>query len=343
MRLSPCIDLIWRFAANEMAAGEFKEIEPEHFCMALLKFAELPEAEMQKAVADADAAKLLIMEVKSVHEALTGCSIDTTRVRRQLRARLGQGGVRYEGGQIHRSAASRELFNLAAQFAAEGEADRLTAMHLLAAIVKSPTPVIAQALRGVAVPASQRVETPALDKCGEDLVQKFAKGELDADSDRTAECKAILQILASKKSVFLVADSVQATESTLASLANLLHTEAKSPLVKGYKRLIRPTLVGYEEARWETLIKLFDDITREAAQRPGVLLVCSLEDLCTSTDPHLLNSASASRLAQTSVRCIVLTSPKRYDSLVKADAGWRRLAEPVWVREDAKKSVPKEL
>jgi hypothetical protein len=326
-----------------MAAGGFKEIEPEHFCMALLKFAELKEADVQKAVGDEDAAKVLAKEVKSVREALTGCSIDTTRVRRQLRAQIGKGGVRYEGGQIHRSAASRELFNLAAQFADEGDADTVTAMHLLAAIVKSPTPAIAQALRGVAVPASKRVETPALDKCGEDLVQKFAKGELLPDSDRSAECKAILQILASKKSVFLVSDSVQATESTLASLAMLLHTEAKSPLVKGYKRLIRSNLVGYEEVRWETFIKIFDDIFREAAQCPGVLLVCSQEDLCTSTDPHLLNSASASRLAQTSVRCIVLTSPKRYDSLVKADAGWRRLAEPVWVREEAKKSVPKEL
>ena len=60
MNLSPSIDLIWRLAAQEMAAGEFSEIQPEHFCMALLKFAEVsvkaPEddgeqAELAKAIA----------------------------------------------------------------------------------------------------------------------------------------------------------------------------------------------------------------------------------------------------------------------------------------------------
>ena len=34
------MDLVWRMAVGEAAASEFKEIEPEHFCAAVLKFAE---------------------------------------------------------------------------------------------------------------------------------------------------------------------------------------------------------------------------------------------------------------------------------------------------------------
>ena len=69
MNLSPSIDLIWRLAAQEMAAGEFDEIQPEHFCMALLKFAEVSVKAPEDAGEQAELAKAIAGEAQLVREA----------------------------------------------------------------------------------------------------------------------------------------------------------------------------------------------------------------------------------------------------------------------------------
>ncbi len=344
MKISASIELIWQLAGTEAIAGEYKEIQPEHFCMGLLKFAELSEGQVQGVVGELEVAKVLVAEVHSLRESLAACAINTTQMRRTLRAKLGKGGIPNKADKMHRSPASRELFDLAARLAEDAGNETLTAMHLLAAIVKSPAPAIAQAFRGVDVLAAPRVETPALNKHGEDLIQKYAQGELSSDFERSAECKAVVQLIARKKNVFLVSENDRATQATLFALAKLLNSEDKSPAVKHRYRLIRPVVQeGYEGAKWETVVKIFDDIFHEAAQCKNVILVCSEENLFTSVDPFPVKSAQSSRLAQPSIQCIVPISPKRYDALIKADRNWKRLAEPVWIREEGKKSVPKEL
>ena len=77
---------------------------------------------------------------------------------RLTRHEFGEGSARSWGkaefstwwrADIHRSAGSRELFGeLAATLAADSGTDCLTALHLLAAIVKSPAPGIAQSASG---------------------------------------------------------------------------------------------------------------------------------------------------------------------------------------------------
>jgi hypothetical protein len=341
MKMSRSIDLIWQLSGAEAAAGEFKEIQPEHFCMGLLKLAELPVQQAAKLGADEATAKALATEIDLVRQELANRGIDSTRLRRALRGSLGKGGSPDHKGQMHRSQASRGLFDAAACAADVAGHQAVTAVHFLEVILNAPTPALAQVLP--VKPAPQHVETPILDKYGEDLVVKVAKGELTSESDRTAECKAILPVLAGKKSVFLVSDDDAATQATLIGLAKRLDTENRSGAPSNRRRLIRAALYGFVDEDWQTVLNIFDDIFREAAQSQNVILVCHEEDLCTSTDPHLVKSAQASRLAQTPVLCVVPLSPKRYDALIKADRQWKRLAEAVWIRGEGKESVPREL
>jgi hypothetical protein len=351
MKISASIDLIWQLAGAEAISGEFGEIQPEHFCIGLLKFSELSEKDAEKVVGEGEAAKVFVAEVQSLRDALTKSSIDTTRVRRRLRAELGKGGVQHKDGKIHRSAASREMFELAATLAAEVNSDSLTALHLLTAIVKSPAPAIAHALRGVAVSPPQPIETPLLDKLGKDLIKLALQGEFHVEAGRTAECKVILQVLARKKNVFLVAKTEEAAHSTLVAMARFLHTEGKARPIVEQIRLIdtREWPDVYVELSIQASERMYGEMLDEAARCSNVLLVCAPSRIC---NPPGINAflpagmkvpADSSRLAQTKARCIIAINAQDYEALLKADRQWKRLAEPVWVGEEGKKSVPKEL
>ena len=345
MKISASIELIWQLAGGEASTGEFAEIQPEHFCMGLLKFSELSEQQARKVVGEGEAAKGLVAEIQSVREALAKSSIDTTQVRRNLRAKLGKGGIRNGEGKLHRSPASRELLQIAATLAAEAGSDSLTSLHLLAAILKSPSPAIAQAFHGAVVSPPQRIETPILDKCGKDLTQMALQEESLIDKVRTAECKAILQVLARKKSLFLVAKTMEASRSTLMALAKCLHADEMSRPLSDRRRLIEIHLCpsGYEEARPGTLDQMYGEMLSEAARCPNVILVCAFSDMCTQTDLCRTKlSPRSSRLATTQTLCIVPINEQDYEKHVKTDQKWKRLAESVWVR-NRERSLPKEL
>ena len=98
MKASVSIELLWQLAAQEAIVGEFAEIEPEHFFAAMLKFAELPVEELGHLVRGGRVPRELATEVDSVREELDSREIDSTRVRRELRARLGKGGNPYHWG-----------------------------------------------------------------------------------------------------------------------------------------------------------------------------------------------------------------------------------------------------
>ena len=114
MKTSAAMDLVWQMATQEAIAGEFGEIESEHFLAAILKFAELPVVQMGNLVPVADVAREITADVGKIRDELKRRAIDTTHSRRELRARLGRGGRPYDGGQLHRSQAGRELFDAAA-------------------------------------------------------------------------------------------------------------------------------------------------------------------------------------------------------------------------------------
>jgi len=242
MKVSASIELVMQLAGQETIAGKFKEVQPEHLCMALLKFSELPVEEVNKIAPGSEAARDLAVEVHAIREELTSRSVDSTRARRRLREQLGKGDGPPEDRQMHRSPASRELFDAAAKLADDSSSEVFAARHLLQALLASPTPAMAQVLGKAMGREPRRVgrsDTPFLDQHTYDLVEAASGAELSGLSNREVEARGLLGALAQKnrKGVVLVHDHLGAARETLLVAAKTLATGVGPPEMKGRRLL----------------------------------------------------------------------------------------------------------
>src|SRR5437660_856163 len=130
MKLSVSIEALWNMAAQEAISVKFLEIEPEHFLEALLKVSEMPLDALVGLVPDPGAARCLASEAIEVQREVARLSIDSTKARRELRIALGAGTSPRTGDVIHRSPASRGIFDTAARLSSDAGGDVLTAAFL---------------------------------------------------------------------------------------------------------------------------------------------------------------------------------------------------------------------
>jgi ATP-dependent Clp protease ATP-binding subunit ClpA len=350
MKLSSSVDLIWRLAAREMAAGDFNEIEPEHFCMALLKFAELPASAIKVEGENAGVAEAVAIDVELVREALERCGIESTRARRKLRAQLGKGSTPHVDGQIHRSAASRALFITATKLAHEFGSGVVTPLHLLTALVQSPTPAVAQALLGKATAQPPPAVLPLLDNHGKDLVKEASEGRLTPDSSVEASSKAVIQILLRKerKSVLLVSDSDALIGGIAAAIALAIIAKAPPAGLRG-RRLIDiagPPHKGHPippQKEKEELERLRALLVEGVSHPEVILLVPKVEVEEKSAQGGQWTRLLRETLAKGSVQLICRATPAVFDKHLRKDPVWKRRAEAVWIRPAAFGSVPREL
>ena len=139
MDVSAPVELVWHVAAKEAARAGFEFIEPDHFLVAVLKFCELPVSELTDDPSLASLAEQLTTEQQELLRVFHGIRLDTTATRRSLRRRLGSGDHRYDGATMHRSPASRQLFERAEGLASEAGKEVLQAPYLLSALLGRPT------------------------------------------------------------------------------------------------------------------------------------------------------------------------------------------------------------
>jgi ATP-dependent Clp protease ATP-binding subunit ClpA len=353
MKLSPSIDVIWRLAASEMVAGQFKEIEPAHFCMALLKFAELPAAAVEAIDKPPGIAKAVAADVELLREALQKCGIESTRARRELRRQLGKGGAPCQDGPFHRSAASRGLFEAAALLAESG-GEMLTPMHLLTALVESPTLTIAQVVLGKTPLAPAPATVLLLEKHGRDLVKEASNGNLRIDPAAEASSKAVLQILLQRerKSILLITDHDDLAQIVAIAIACRIAEKDPPPGLKGSRLVdiaassrlnahegLRPSLV-------EGTVELdrLRQLLAEAASRPEIiLLVPEVEAGDKSAWAGQWARLLRETLANGAVQFICRTTPAVFKEHLCKDVVWKRHAEAVWLGKAAIGSVPREL
>lgn len=350
MKVSPSVELIWRLAVSEMTAGEFKEIEPEHFCLALLKFAELPAGAIKAEDENADVAQAVAADVELVREALEKCGIESTRARRKLRGQLGKGGTPHREGQIHRSAASRTLFESAAKLALEFGSDVVTPLHLLTAIVHSATPAVAQAVLGKVISSAPSAAPPLLDKHGKDLVKEASEGKLQPDPNVQASSKAVIRILLrqDRKSVLLVTDNDAPLAGVAAAIALAIAAQDAPAGLKG-RRLIDiagPSPKGRRNSAQKgkgELERLRALLAEGAAHPEVILLVPRVEVEEKSPQGGPWTGLLRETLAKEGVQMICRVTAAVFEKHLRKDPVWKRRAEAVWLRPAAFGSVPREL
>lgn len=146
MRFSASIELIMQFATYEAMAARFREVEPEHMLMALLKLPELPTEGAEKLARDPSAGKQVTEDVSAVCKELSRRSIDCKNARHELRTEMGRGNSPSHNGVIHRSMASRQIFDVAVRLADGAGKESVTAEYLFEALMIAPTQVIEHVL-----------------------------------------------------------------------------------------------------------------------------------------------------------------------------------------------------
>jgi hypothetical protein len=154
MEISPGVEIAWNLAGIETRAARTKQIEPDHFFCGLLKLSETNENEMEYAQASKIIIEALKNELEQLRAILNKNSINSTVARREIRRVNGIGFARSpEGEALHRSDASREVFERAARASFQNKGI-LDAPLLLQTFLARPTPAMVKVL-GKTVVAEQ--------------------------------------------------------------------------------------------------------------------------------------------------------------------------------------------
>ena len=347
MKVSASVELVMQLAGQEAIAGRFKEIQPEHLCMALLKFSELPVEEVNRIAPGSEAARDLAVEVHAIREELTSRSVDSTKARRRLREQLGQGNGPPEDRQMHRSPASRELFDAAAKLADDSSSEVFAARHLLQALLASPTPAMAQILAEAPAPSPKRVEhakAPLLNEHGRDLTQLAASGQLPRPSGRDVECRSLAQVLAQPncRGVWLVTDSQEVAASVVAGLAHMAVGSSGGEL-KG-KRLIDLTGIALKGRQAKEAVQLLDQLLAEAAPiAEAILFVPTVESQGSGRSAAPWAELLKAAVSKGKFRFLCRVSPATYQEQLAKDPQWKRLAKAIWVQSERADELPDEL
>jgi len=274
MGYTTSVALVWKLAEGEAASAGFDRIQPEHLCMGLLKFSELPVEDVGDIGLDAEAARALAAEVAALRKDLGRRSIDSTAARRTLRARLGRGDAPYAGGGLHRSQASRDVFTAAARMAEETESEAVSAIHLHAALLAEPTELMSDALGDAAGPRPPAMsKTPLLSEHGRDLGRLSARGDIGSEPDRHAESKALVHALHGdrRRCVFLVTDSDAAARSVVTAAVAAMAGDGAATGVKA-KRVVDITGAGNGHGDSAAAMARLDRLLAESATARDVVL-----------------------------------------------------------------------
>jgi ATP-dependent Clp protease ATP-binding subunit ClpC len=353
MQVSASIEIVMQLAGQEAVAAQYKEIEPEHLLAGILKFSELPVEDVDKIAPGAEVAKVLAAEVNAIREELTGRSIDSTRVRRQLRGRLGKGDSQYDGGAMHRSQASRALFDAAARTADEAGSETLTAKHLLDAILAQPTAAMAQVLGeaanagGAAERGQQRPKgsgTPVLDAFGQDLTQLAAQKPSSCPSERKAECKGLVQALvqAGRCGIFMVTEDDEAVRSVVLAAAGVVSGKDCPKALKG-QRIVDLTGIKPQGADVQEAVERLEKALVEAKTAKNIILFVSpLLPPRTGAKGDWWIDMLRSALVDGTVKHICRASEAGYRRVEK-DPTWRRRAQVMWIHKEQRRELPGEL
>lgn len=374
MKISVSLKLAWQIAASEAAAGQFREIEPEHFLAVLTKLRQFCTGEMADAIrAKGVDVSPLRSEMELVADVLEQVAIDPDAFRHKLRDRLGKGTHQHPKGEtIHRSERSRNLFKRAAAIASEMKSGETKCGHLFLAILEEGDSTGCRLLQeegadlnALALKTRQRLEqepvrniagaaraeaqkdetpgTPFLDRFGRDLTQAAREGKLGPIIGRRKEILQVIQTLArrSKNNPVLVGEAGVGKTAVVEAVA-IRAASGKDEHVLGGKRIIELSmnaLVAGTKYRGEFEERL-SRIIQECRLHPEVILF--IDELHTvigaGRAEGSMDAANILKpaLARGEVRCIGATTVAEYRRYIESDPALERRFEKVLVPEPSR-------
>ena len=250
------------------------------------------------------------MEADRIEGILSRMGISSTILRRGVRSRLRAGHVQQDGQVVHRSEACKGIFHKGAENSEREGAAETSAVHLLAAILSDPGPVISAVLAGAGVepgpvppespaPPARREEepartedvgtmvsepetavanTPVLDRYGRDITRAAREGRLMpfVESERTRNTlRQLLKVLVmpTKNNPVLVGEAGVGKTAIVEALAERVASGRDRRVLAG-KRVVELSmaeLVAGTKYRGEFEERL-TRVIDEVRAHPGVIL-----------------------------------------------------------------------
>lgn len=357
--------LALQVAAGEVVAGGHKFIGNEHLLIGVCSLDKLLRS--AGAGIQAQARPALQAESEALAGVLRDCSLDATRLRRLVRQRLGRGNCDHTGLAVHRDEACKAAFERAEALARPGGV--VTCLHLLAALLEEPGPVVDQVFQELGVrsaslreralavapgraPVGARSpeapegaaraggETPYLDRYGRDLTREAREGRLGPFVGRRKELLQVIQTLArrTKNNPVLVGEAGVGKTALVEALAVRV-AQGKDPQVLTGKRIVElnmGSLLAGTQYRGEFEGRL-EGLLRECRAHPEIILfIDEIHNVVgagrAEGSPDAANLLKPA-LARGDLRCIGATTIAEYRRYIEADAALERRFERVAVDE----------
>lgn len=375
--LSIGANLAWQIAAQEAASACREFIEPEHILIGIFSLEKILD-QPEKAGFDPASWQELQTEQDSIEEILQINDIDSTKriflahcakIRRTMRTQLGKGDYIRTERTVHRSAACKQIFQRACEFAESST--KVTSINLLLAILEQPSKAITSVfeiekidMNDLCKQATAKNNKPNLndyqplkvhigdknqaqsgtnylDRYGRDLTQAAKEGKLGPFIGRRPELLQIIQTLArrSKNNPVLVGEAGVGKTAVVEALALRVVTGKDSEILSG-KRIIElnlGALTAGTQYRGEFEERL-DNILKEAQSHKEVILfIDEIHNLvgAGSVGDGSMDAANIIKpaLARGELCCIGATTIGEYRRYIEKDSALERRFEKIIINE----------
>jgi ATP-dependent Clp protease ATP-binding subunit ClpC len=363
--LTPGASLAWQIASIEAHESRHQFIEKEHLFIGACSLEKVLAADGIRL--DPAIRRGLDMENGDLEASLRELELSPAMLRRCMRQLIGKGTYERAENVIHRSEDCKMVFSESESIVGSGS--YISALHLLAAILEHPGPVIEDVLNGCGVrapelrenilkrlsaghdyyggltageqPAGQGKVGGYLDKYGRDITAEAKSGKLGPFSGRQKELMEIIGIFSRrfKNNPVLVGSAGVGKTSIVEALAVQI-AEGKVPAILSGKRIIElnvGALVGGTRYRGD-----FEDrmmyIIAEARARPEVVLfIDEVHNIVGAGrgEGMAMDAGSLLKSAFThgDVRCIGATTAEEYRKYIESDPALERRFDKVTIEE----------
>ncbi len=178
--ISPGLRFAWQIASWEANAARQQFIENEHLLIGLCSMEKIDILKVGKKLDPKDH-QYLESERAGIEDLIHSFGITPAVLRRKIREQSPRGKYRRKNNIIHRSPASKMVFKKAQQLGVAG--DIMNVIHLMAAIMEKPTPIIDSVLRICRIDSAnafERISAHKLEKDTDQKIQGISKNAYDS-------------------------------------------------------------------------------------------------------------------------------------------------------------------
>jgi ATP-dependent Clp protease ATP-binding subunit ClpA len=357
MDIGTGVQVAWRLAVEEAAAGGAAELEPVHFVCGALKLAEMPTSFFRDAVRDTAMASALEDNQRKLRETLEGLGVrvpdDSMPLRRELRSLLRKAHPRQHAERsavMHRSAASKALFAQAESAALEAGEEEVTAARLVEMLLSNPDETLASALAhvgNVRFNAKARVGKAAsawIDTYGCDLT-RLARQENSNEARvetirRDAVCRVLAEALFTGRgvkvpAVLLVASGQRPASAVINDLAFwMVSSKPPAGVHRGSILEIQSAAVLNRESKGSPEARL-EEISRRTSTSKATVLF--FDDFHRYLTPSVAGKGLERRfqtlLNDSKTSCVMGMTQKQYETHIEQALAWHIGMRLIWIHD----------